>query len=276
MVSAQSGSVMWSSVGVTTLGDLGGGSTIARAINSNGLIVGSSDDGSGYKAFQELAGGPFVRVPNPGTRESTATDVNDAGAIVGYYAGDDGNEHGFLVDGAGSHPIVDGANSVQPMSINSNAIVVGSTIDASGASMGFLWSNGNISHLAALGGPESGANDVNDAGIAVGFAAIASGDRHAARYFNAQVSDLGTLGGSGSIAQGINNSGDIVGSAQVSDGTWRAFVVPAGGTLQDLNARLPVGSAWVLQSASAIATRGSIVGSGQYKGQTHAFVLRLR
>jgi probable HAF family extracellular repeat protein len=78
--------------------------------------------------------------------------------------------------------------------------------------------------------------------------------------------DLGTLSGSGdSVAFGINNSGEVVGE---SPGDTAPFLYTRGGGMVGLNTLLPANSGWVLHTASAINNHGSIVGYGEFNGQT--------
>lgn len=70
------------------------------------------------------------------------------------------------------------------------------------------------------------------------------------------VLDLGTLGGSASTATAINTRGDVVGFSKNATEQDRAFLVPAGGTMQDLGT---FGGA--LGYAYAINDFGAVVGS---------------
>ena len=97
-------------------------------------------------------------------------------------------------------------------------------------------------------------------------------DKHAFLYVGAGLTDLGTLGGATSTALDINNRDVIVGTSTTAAGATHA-VVWQGGTITDLNTRLPAGSGFVLTRANAINDRGEIVGVGTFNGADHAFLL---
>lgn len=87
------------------------------------------------------------------------------------------------------------------------------------------------------------------------------------------ITDLGTLGGTASEARGINDLGDVVGGAQMADGRYRAFIVPAGGTMISLDTL--AGSTGNWSFATGINDLGQIVGSSSIGGSfepMHAFL----
>ena len=82
------------------------------------------------------------------------------------------------------------------------------------------------------------------------------------------MTDLGTLGGSFSAAFGINTLGQAVGSATTTgDAALHAFIY-SGGVMNDLNASLPSGTPWLIQSASSINDNGQIVASAELNDNT--------
>ncbi len=82
--------------------------------------------------------------------------------------------------------------------------------------------------------------------------------------------DLGR-GSEGSVAYDINNDGKIVGQVKTITGP-RAFIYE-NGVMQDLNDLIEPGTHWKIEAARAINNSGSIVGWGQYLGQTRAVLL---
>lgn len=91
------------------------------------------------------------------------------------------------------------------------------------------------------------------------------------------ITDLGTLDGlalSSSLANDINNDGLIVGESRLNtySSPPRAFIHD-GTVIADLNGLIDPLAGWVLESAQAINSSGSIVGYGSYGGQIRAFLL---
>ena len=115
----------------------------AFAINNSGVVVGSYaglvPGGSGLGAFVRDASGQFTTFVVPGLPiATTATGINDSGAIVGYYL-ESGTEQGFLRSSAGTIQTLDvpGAIQTQLNGINDNGEIVGSAT-INGITEGFL------------------------------------------------------------------------------------------------------------------------------------------
>jgi len=92
-------------VGMQDLGDLPGGSdhSEALAVNGDGVVVGWSNGSAGQRAFRWTAalGMQDLGLP-PGATLSVATGVNEAGLVVGIFAGAPGIDTGaFVWDPAG-------------------------------------------------------------------------------------------------------------------------------------------------------------------------------
>ena len=94
-----------------------------------------------------------------------------------------------------------------------------------GGTTGFMYRNGVMLDLGALGGSESSASGMNDRGQVVGYAKVPGNNNyHAFLWEGGVMKDLGTLGGgSESRAQAINNHGVVVGEAWTSRGV-RPFI----------------------------------------------------
>lgn len=92
----------------------------------------------------------------------------------------------------------------------------------------FLWKDGVMQGLGALGSTDSQATGVNDNGQVSGYSTAASGYPHAFRWQNGSMQDLGTLGGVLSMAWGINNSGQVTGVAINNTYQQRAFLWNGG------------------------------------------------
>lgn len=168
----------------------------------------------------------------------------------------------------GSYAFAYGVNNMTPPRIVGLSFLTGDT-----ASHAAVWINGAIRDLGTLGGSRSCAYAVNASGDVVGVADTATGKPHAFRFTidaSGNVlsrTDLGYLAGNQSCAYGINDAGEIVGNSNA-----RACLWDSGG-IHDLNAMIPTGTGWTLESAQWITQSGRIIGRGSLVGFPHAFLL---
>jgi len=229
----------------------------AQAVNDSGLVVGSSEDSAQTtgRAFRWQVGQ---------TRELNgrfAWDVNGAGAVVGESGG-----IAYLWDGdAGVRPLAYGV----ARGINDRGQVVGEAASTEGCVQAFLWQEGELAGLGALGGCWSAAYDVNGAGQVVGWAETADGRLVAFRWEAGVMIGLGTLGGATSMAYGINGHGQAVGYSATTAGADRAFLADADGFLLDLGSLTEGG----YSVAYGIDDAGRVVGEASAScGHAHAFL----
>jgi probable HAF family extracellular repeat protein len=204
-----------------------------------------------------------------------ATDINEAGQVVGGSTTAGGSSHAFLW--TPSNGMIDlgtlGGSTSAPFGINNLGQVVGfsTTMDGpGGASLPFLWTAaGGMIALGTLGGTSGGAEDINDLGEVVGSSSLANGDIHAYRWTSSGgMVDLGTLGGRNSKALAVNEAGQIVGRSDVNSVDEHAFLWTAAGGMVDLGT---LGGA--SSSASDINEAGQVVGrSDTASGEEHAFL----
>lgn len=157
------------------------------------------------------------------------------------------------------------------MGNNENNQVVGALQSGSDL-FAFLWDDGTMTNLGALGVHGSWAYDINDAGQVVGGSYIGDTfNSHAFLWQNGGMQDLGTLGGPNSYAFEIDNSGQAVGLATYDDGIQHAVLWGAGGIvdLGDLDPLWPNHSA-----AYGVNDAGQVVGCSNtdVPGQTHGFL----
>jgi hypothetical protein len=155
-------------------------------IDASGNIVGSYTDTSGIPhGFLLGAGGTFDTLDAPGGN-TTATDINSNGAIVGYVLGV--TNQSFVRTADGTYTIFNppgvGPGGSQAVGINSNGTIAGNFTDAASIPHGFLLNtNGTytiIDDPDALQAPGSGTTitRVNDSGAVIGYYFDAEGNRH--------------------------------------------------------------------------------------------------
>ena len=236
------------------LGTLGGGSSCAQSVNSNGRIVGWAEKFPKYVPiflgipqyeraclFDNTGGWANTDLNSLGGYESEALSINDSNKIVGWADKSSNYEHGCIF---------------------------GSTGDSN-----------NNKDLGTLGGDSSMAWSINDYGRIVGWALDNLGNYHACLFDSTgggANKDLRALGGDYSEAYCINDDGEIVGYALNGSGQSRAcfFDSTGSGNNIDLNTRINPASGWTLLYASSIDNEGWITGQGiNSLGQTHAFLL---
>jgi probable HAF family extracellular repeat protein len=247
----------------------------------------------------------------PGSPTSLASDVNNAGTVVGYQRTSDPLSHAWsLRRGEFTDLGTFGGTWSQARGINERGDIVGWATTADGRDGAFVWRSGVMANLGgfnsgsraldinnrgtvvgyyrggayavvwegdvhtnlpSLGGAYAAARAINDRGQIVGYSAVASGQLHACLWDKGGVTDLGTAGGTYSQAWGINNRGWIVGEADVP-------AAPHGWTHAILwrnGAAIDIDDFSLgLSAAHDVNDRGQIVGemAGRTSGQPRGFV----
>jgi probable HAF family extracellular repeat protein len=158
--------------GFEWLGTLGGGLSTAAGLNDSGAVVGLSyNGGSEQHAFLwTAASGMQDLTPSlTSVGGATATGVNSANQVVGYYFPNGSlNTLGFLWTQDGGLQDL-GAAGTLAFAINDAGTVVGQAPVASGYRHAFSWTQaGGFSDLGTLGGEESTALGINNQGWIVG------------------------------------------------------------------------------------------------------------
>lgn len=281
---------LWQDGQMANLGFLPGGNGFSRgyAVNSDGVVVGESDNNR-PRAFR-WEGGVMTDVGTlPGGSTAVAHDVNGSGDVVG--AASNGFTTRPFITVGGAEPVDLGTltgtatSSGRAWAVNDRGDVAGTSRNAADtASQATLWPRGRPGSAINLGSLEgqlfSQAYALSNHGWAVGESSVASGDGRAVVWPNAGAPvSLGDLGFRHSRANDINERGEIVGHVTPFRGSpsfgGRA-VLWQGTEVTDLNELLPSGSPWVLLSAEGINDRGDVVGFGRIDGELRSFLLNVR
>ena len=226
--------------GVSVVPERLGTCTRPRSINDSDQVVGVASVGVGVQHAFLYAGGGVIDIGqlivniNNSQTNSTATDVNNSGHVVGWSAVNSDEPRAFLYK--------DGVMSILSPE---NGRSVASGINDSGQVVGHSNFNNRF-----------------------------GGGLTAFIYEDGVMTNLGTLPGAvWGMARSINNRGRVVGVAfDEIFVPSRAFLY-SGGVMHDLNDLIPPGSGWKLVDATDINDFGQIVGVGTKDGKEVGFIL---
>jgi probable HAF family extracellular repeat protein len=293
-VSYRTHAFLWDNGTMIDLGTLGGSNSYARGINDLGQVVGYADvpGDAAHDAFLITPqGGEWFRDSNhdgrndlmidlgtlPGAGSSEATDVNNAGQVVGG-----SGANAFLWE-AGNGMINLGAGYAT--GINNAGQVVGGS-----GSSAFLWDAAHGMTILGAGADYTYAADINDVGQVVGSQWNDSSARSIAFLWTPD-SPNGLTGSFidlpvppdafESSAAAINNAGQVVGYSSVwLDNGWdgeedryAALWDAEGGMVYLQDHLLPGPHAAFLPNAEAINDHGVILTHGMYDYYYHAYLL---
>jgi hypothetical protein len=202
------GDAFYSKLGTTSFIP-SGTSAVAFGINDGGKIVGQYFITDNIQpGFVQTVPGQYITINAPSNIHDVvnAQGINNHGLVVGFYVGNDGNDHGFMLNIGSTksgvltgHPISDpqipavpgepGATFVfsQVLGINDEGIAVGYYGDSTGSQHGFLY-NTHTGQYAFLDDPSEAFDGngvevtqitgINNSGEITGFYTDANGVAH--------------------------------------------------------------------------------------------------
>ncbi len=257
-----------------------GTGNIARFVDPNGDVVGTTLESSVITAFYIPNGGPAVVLPRlGGTGTSLALGCNALGMVVGSAPAADGQEHAFVW--SASTGIVDLGTTGIPtyataISADGNTIVgdydgaPNSNPDSDGQGQACEWTRSGTTWTMSLLVPQTiydqtMAAGINSAGDIVGgcYNYPSTGFPITTRYgiylpHTGGIVTLGDTGNKSSTAWSINDSGVIVGD----DGGTTGFVNYGGAAGADVNVNTVLapgqGVGWTLKACYSIDSNGDI------------------
>ena len=249
---------------VTDLGTLGGTFSIARDVNNQRQVVGSSTHAEGVQDRHAFLweNGLMIDLGTLGGSHSSAYSINSSGKIVGS-----ADDHPCMWDNGTITDLgLNGGSSGTAFSINDigHIALAISSLDRNHVDT-YIWRTGGMTPLGTLGGVGyDRVSDINgyDQIVGVSNAGTVRAD-HAFIWENGIMTDLGTLGGDYSVAMGLNDSGKTVGYSSISNGERRP-VYWVSGVINELQTLGSQGQ------ANAINEAGIIVGSSIAAGRGHA------
>lgn len=248
-------------VELTDLGDLGGGSAIATAVNDDGVAVGTSTDPSSRQIPSLFADGGVIQLGGAAASVGDAFGINNGGVVVGRtFTFGGGVERACLWDPADGSITNLTPTATTPTSrayaINASGEAVGEADGRAFISVG----GAPASSLPAINASGLGAvaRSINEEGWVVGSAYDSNTSiREAVAWDPSRMLvRLGGLGGTNAEARDVNAVGLIVGDGVNAAGQLRAFTSSTDGGIT----QLPSLPAFQAAYANAVADNGWIVG----------------
>ncbi len=270
MWSGPTGAFCWRNGTLTELQPLPGDDNVfVESINERGQAVGLSQSTLTFRRSAVVfVDGVAHAVAIPQATDAAASDINNAGDIVGRYTARNGETVAWLARHGEIHDLgaLGQANrNSSAAGINNRGQVVGtSSIDTltpigNTQTRAFLYQQGAMTALPTPAGYSSVAARINERGQVIGRLEPNDASWETWRAALWDKDGLKVLLDQASDARGINNRGQVVGA--VLTGTGGFFYEPGKG-VRSLNDLIDTSTGWNIVYAQAINERGQIVGYG--------------
>jgi probable HAF family extracellular repeat protein len=218
-----------------------------------GLLVGGAGLAKGQPSYV------YTTLDVPGSLDTFANGINDAGQVVGWWADRNGRDHGFLYS-EGRYTTLDAPGATfasAAYGINDFGQIIGAYQNQPASSRGFLLNGTTYTDIVPPGASSSSniaPAGINNAGQIVGYYYNTyPGAEHGFLLSDGSYTQLDHPGSIFTYLGAINNSGQILGGSSLG------FFLLSGGTytaLDLLNFGLPAG----------LNDAGQIVGTYEYEG----------
>jgi hypothetical protein len=143
------------------------------SLNNNGMGAGFYNDSknNSHAYIWDRVTRVFTPINPPGATSSTATAINDHGAVAGFFTEANGNIVSFVKQGATWKTLsVPGSSTTEIFGLNDEGVAVGMYVGQHKQTYGFIYSGGTLKTISDPNGVGSTVvNGVNNVGQIVGF-----------------------------------------------------------------------------------------------------------
>lgn len=223
---------------VTSLGTLGGDTSIPYAINETDQIVGTAQTTTSNELVPFFwENGSMQSMGSLGGTSGRAYDINNNGLAVGFSNNGSGHSRAFVwLEGRGMMDLGTlGGDQSEATAVNDANEVVGWSETTSGYQHAFFWKDGIMTDLGTLGGNQSQAFGINNDGLIIGWAETETGYRPMVIWENSIAVRLNQLVAAdsgwdlvwpGTTVFSINNNGAILGKGFVNNHEYNFLMIP--------------------------------------------------